>query len=455
MAFLGAPYPMTKFAMIPSGNTRRRSGTPTGPARIRRLVASAALFFGVCGLGADWPGWRGPARDGHAPAGSLVPETLPAEPRRVWQLKVGEGHAAPVVAGDSVYYFDAQTDKEVLHAIDKATAAERWRVPIDGTFKNGQTPPGPRCAPLVDGDRVYAQSCNGEFQCLSVADGQVKWRVNFIKDYHAGVPAERGVNKGAQRHGYTASPWVDGQRLIALVGDPEGAGIVCFDKETGKVLWKSQKDRAAYAAPITAVVGGQGPKQVLAFTVEGLIGLNLENGELLWRVPITTTYGRHVTTPVLVGNIAMVASKEESLMGIALAPEPGGSKWTATVQWQAKEHTINFSSPVETGGFLYGLGPAKNLFCVEAKSGRTMWSKEGFTQKPAENAHLALMVLGRNLLLLTETGTLVLVAADPAGYRELGRVQACGANWCNPAYADGRLYLRDARELLCLELVAK
>jgi outer membrane protein assembly factor BamB len=189
--------------------------------------------------------------------------------------------------------------------------------------------------------------------------------------------------------------------------------------------------------------------------VEGLIGLNLEDGALLWRVPITTTYGRHVMTPLIFGNLAMVGSKEESLMGIELAPESGGSKWSATTKWQNKEQLVNFSSPVEVGGYVYGLGPPKNLFCVEAATGKTMWSKEGFTTKPAENAYLSILALGKNLLLLTETGTLVLVAADPAEYKELGRAQVCGANWCNPAYADGRLYLRDARELICLDLLSQ
>lgn len=413
-----------------------------------------ALMVGNC-LGADWPGWRGPKRDGHAAAGGVIPNSLPGQPRRVWQLKVGEGLASPVVAGSSVYYLDAQGDKEMVHALSKDTAAERWVVPLDGTFKNGQTAPGPRCTPLVDGDRIYVQSCNGEFQCLSIVDGKPLWRVNFTKDYHAGVPAERGVAKGAQRHGFTASPWVDGQRLIVLVGDTQGAGIVCFDKQTGKVLWKSQNDRAANAAPITAAIGDPSLRQVFVFTVEGLIGLDLASGELLWRVPITTTYGRHVMTPVVVGNLAMVGSKEESLMGIELARDAGGRAWTATTKWQAKEHLVNFSSPVEVGGYLYGLGPTKNLFCVEISTGNTMWSKEGFTLKPAENAHLALMVLGKNLLLLTETGSLVLVAADAAGYKELGRAQVCGSNWCNPAYADGMVYLRDARELICLDLMGK
>lgn len=403
-------------------------------------------------VAADWPGWRGPGRDGHAAPGGPTLTSLPAEPRRVWRLKIGDGLASPVVAGGRVYYLDAQGGREVVHAIDRETAAEAWRVPLDEGFRNGQTAPGPRCTPLVDGDRLYVQSCLGELRCLSTADGQTRWRVNFLRDFRAGVPAEAGQAKGAQRHGFTAAPWVEGDRLIALVGDTNGAGVVCFEKRTGQVLWKSQNEQAANAAPFVATLAGRGPRQVLAFMADGLLGLDLESGERLWRVPMTTTYGRHVMTPVVVDDVVMVSSKENPLMGVVPSAEPATGRWTPVIRWRAKDLPVNFSSPVAVGGHVYGLGPDQNLFCVEARTGAVKWSKDRFAVQVAEKAHLALVAVGGNLLALTETGELVLVAADPSGYRELGRTQACGANWGNPAYADGRLYLRDGKELACLQL---
>lgn len=426
------------------------------PGRFARIAVglTAGWLFAAAGRveAADWPGWRGPARDGHAPAGTAPLKALPNEARIVWKVKVGDGLAAPIVAGDRVYHLDAQGGREFVHAVRRDTGEPVWTAPLDDGFRNGQTPPGPRCTPLLDGDRLYVQSCKGEFQCLSATEGKVLWRVGFTKEFHAGAPSESGLRKGAQRHGFTASPWIDGDRLIVLVGDPAGAGVVCFDKRTGAVLWKSTNDHAANAAPITAAVPGSPRRQVVAFTVEGLVGLDLEDGRPLWRIPVTTTYGRHVTTPVVVGNIVMVASKEESLMGVELTPSPDGRECAAAVKWVGQDLQVNFSSPVAVGGHVYGLGPGQNLFCVDARTGGTRWSKSGFTDKPAEKAHLAIVAVGDNLLLLTETGELVLVAADPTAYRELGRLQACGANWCNPAYVDGSLYLRDGRELLCLRL---
>ncbi len=177
----------------------------------------------------------------------------------------------------------------------------------------------------------------------------------------------------------------------------------------------------------------------------------------VWAFPIgeghATTHGRHVTTPIIDGNLVMVASKENSLMGVELTAEPGTAKWQAAIKWQTKDHFVNFSSPVAVGGYVYGLGPNRDLFCVETKTGKPMWSQEGFAVKSAEYAHLAIIVLGENLLILTETGEVVLVAADSKEFKELGRAQVCRSNWCNPSYAHGKLFLRDDRELICVDLL--
>lgn len=411
------------------------------------------LLLTVTTPAADWPGWRGPARDGHAPAKSKSLESLPREPRVVWRLKIGTGLASPVVAGDKVFYLDNQADKETAHAIDRATGRELWQTPLDDVFQDSQYAPGPRCTPLVDGARLYAQSSKGLLRCLNVTDGKQLWSLNYTQDFGALFIGERGLAQGGHRHGFTASPWVDGSRLILSVGDTNGAGIVCADKKSGKVLWQSQNDRVGNAAPITAVVGRAKPKQVIAFTVEGLIGLNLDDGNLLWRVPLSSTYGRHVATPVLVDHIAIVGSHMRGTIGVELSPEKGSKSWNAPVKWESKECTLNFASPVAVGDNLYGLGMTKNVFCLDAKTGRTLWSRTGLISTSAEKAHAAFIVVGKNILMLTDIGEAILFAANPQGYRELGRTQVCGASWCNPAYADGRLFVRDAKELVCVELL--
>lgn len=155
------------------------------------LVGSMLLVGGWC-LAADWPRWRGPDGTGHVPAGVTVPKTLPGEPTVVWRAKIGDGLASPVVSGGKVFYLDHQRGKEVVHAADAASGNELWSATLDDAFKDFQSAAGPRCTPVADGDRVYVQSCRGEFQCLNVADGKPIWRANFVKDFGAVFTGEQG-----------------------------------------------------------------------------------------------------------------------------------------------------------------------------------------------------------------------------------------------------------------------
>jgi outer membrane protein assembly factor BamB len=397
----------------------------------------------------DWLQWRGPDRTARVPDGAKVPGSLPSEPKVVWRMKIGEGLASPVVASGRVVYLDHQQGKEIVHAASIDTGSPIWDVPLDEAFKDNQGPIGPRCTPVVDGDRVYAQSCRGELQCLHLKDGKQVWRANYQTDFSSVFIGEKGQAQGASRHGYNGAPVVDGGKLLALAGGTNGAGVVCFDKLTGKVLWKSQNDAAAYSPPIIATLAGK--KQLVAFTADSLLGLDVAAGELLWRIPLKTTFARHVTTPVVIDDSVYVASHEFGLIRARISKDSG--KLRATKEWASKEAAFNFSSPVAIGEFIYGVGPSKNLICVDSKSGKANWSNDGYFNTPAGKAFGSILVMKNNLLVLTDGGQLLLLAADQKEGREISRAQVCGSNWCYPAYADGMLYLRDNRELICVRLV--
>jgi outer membrane protein assembly factor BamB len=423
-------------------------------ARFRWCVLLIAVVCPTAELRAeDWPQWRGPLRTGQAAAGSRAPERLPAEPKVLWRLKVGEGFASPVVADGKVFHFDNQDGKETLHALKAQDTQELWRAAVYQTFRDEQGPPGPRCTPVVDGDRVYAQSGLGELQCLSVVDGKRLWHVNFTNNFGSAFLGEDSKIPGAAEHGYTAAPVVIGERLIACVGGTNGAGVVAFDKRTGEMLWKSQDDLAAYAAPMMAKLAGV--TQAVCFTVSGLIGLALDDGRLLWRVPLQAKYGRNCATPIIVNDWVVAGSYQAGSIGVRVSATGTGLK--AEQLWTNKALAMNFSSPVAVGRHFYGLGPAKNIFCAEIETGRVLWSKEGYISSSADVAHAGFLLLGQNILVCTDSGELVLMAADPAQCRELGRMQVCGKNWCSPAYADGRLYVRDGLRstgnLYCIELL--
>src|SRR5206468_969395 len=158
-----------------------------------------------------------------------------------------------------------------------------------------------------------------------------------------------------------------------------------------------------------ATIGGV--KQLIVFTADGVIGLAVDDGKLLWRFPMKTAFARHVTTPVVLEDMVVVSSHEIGLIGLKISKN--GAGWEATRAWLSRESAINFSSPVAVGNFLYGLGPTANLICVDIKTGKQAWSKNGYVTTSGDRAHADFIVMGPNILTLTDGGQLVLFAADP------------------------------------------
>jgi len=416
-------------------NTRPRIATATLTALLLACAGSNA---------SDWPQWRGPDRTGHAGNAASL-QSLPKELKPLWKVAVGGGHSAPVIAGNKVIYLDENGTHEVAHVLDAATGKELWKVDYADRFQD-EWGAGPRATPIIDGDRFYVQSCNGEFRCLRLADGKTIWQASFEKDFGVKFLGNKANEGTATRRGNNGSGVIDGNRVIVPVGSTKGASLVCFDKLTGKVLWQSGDDEAAYSSFMVNTVAGV--RQVLAFTAEALLGADVESGKILWRVPLKTNAKRHAASPVVFGDQIFVNSHTLGLRSIRVEKDSGGFK--ATEAWANGDLKINLATPVLVDGHLYCQGANKDYVCVDAKTGALKWSQTGFGL--GKKDYSSTIVLGKNLLVLTEDGTLLLLAANPDKYTELGRVQVCGNTWSHPAFADGKLYVRDGRSLQCLDL---
>ena len=415
----------------------------TLPAAILLVLLSTALAANAAG---DWPQWRGPARDGHATTSSL--SSLPRELKPVWKIVVGGGHSSPIVAGNKVIYLDENGTREVAHALDAATGKQLWQVDYADRFQD-EWGAGPRATPFADGDRLYVQSCNGEFRCLNLADGRTIWQSNFERDFGVKFLGNKANEGTATRRGNNGSGVLEGTRVIVPVGGTQGASLVCFDKLSGEVVWKSGNDEAAYASFMIGTLAGV--KQVVAFTAEALLGADLETGKILWRVPLKTNAKRHAASPVIFGDNVTVNSHTFGLACYQISKDTGGLK--VTEHWANRDLKINLATPVLADGALYCQGADRDYVCVDAKTGALRWTQAGFGLGKKDYA--STIAVGQNLLVLTEDGTLLLLAANTEKYTELGRVQVCGNTWSYPAYAAERLYVRDGRSLQCLDLGAK
>ena len=387
----------------------------------------------------DWPGWRGRGRDGHAAA--PLPARLDSAPKPLWRKSIGHGYSGVVVSGQHLVFLDDSSGQETAHCLDAATGRELWSQPFAEQYSD-EFEAGPRCTPLIDGNRIYVQSCFGEFACLSLDDGKKQWGFHF-RDYGMFWVKDRSGGPGAaNRRGNSGSAAISGDRIFIQIGSTNGASIAAFDKVQGRLLWKSQNDLTSYASLMTGTLGNR--HQVIGVTCEGLLGLEAASGEALWRIPFKTGANRNVLTPVLDGNGILFASYTTGLRRVVL--EADGSKVRATQSWLNPDLKINLSTPVLVGRHLYGHGPDKDFVCVDASTGAVQWRQTGFNQ------YASTLASGSRLLVLNDMGEVILLEASPTRYTELGRFQACGKTFSHPAYADGVLYTRDSRELVAWPL---
>jgi outer membrane protein assembly factor BamB len=392
---------------------------------------------------ADWPGWRGPDRTGHS--ADPFPTRFPSDPSPLFELTSGPGYAAPVVSQDRLIWLSDVDAQETVHCHDLRTGKLVWTRSFAPAWGD-EFEPGPRCTPLVDDDRVYVQSNQGIFVCLNLETGEPIWTFSFA-DYGVVWVPERGSGIGAAtRRGHTGSAVIDGNRILVQVGSEKGASLVAFDKRSGKELWRSQDDLTAYTSPVVGTLAGR--QQLVTATCEGLLGVAVEDGSLLWRVPFRTQANRNVLTPILHEDTVTFASFTTGMRRLKIQNASGNDGSQQAMElWKNRALGINLSTPVLVNGHLYGLGASKDYVCVELETGRVTWQERGFGEVASTLAS------GNQLIVLLDSGECRLLEATPNQYKELGRFQACGRTFSHPAYADGVLYVRDPRGIRAYKLV--
>jgi outer membrane protein assembly factor BamB len=419
------------------------------PVALRATLVLATSF--TLAHAADWPQWRGPQRDGVI-RGEQPLAALPKGGKPLWQINAGPGHSGVVVSGKHLFYIDQQGDKEVAHLLDLATGKELWSLPYADPAEYSNYGTGPRCTPIIEGDRIYVQSGRGEFRCLALKDGQTLWRFNFETDYGATFFGNKSSDPAAKetaarRHGNNGAPVIDGNRIFVPVGSPEKGTLIAFDKLTGKKLWAAGNENTAYSSLVVGTLAGV--RQVVHLTADSLMGVACDTGKVLWQLPVKTGAKRNTFTPLIVDDTVTIASHTVGLIRYRITKTGAGFK--AEPQWTNPQMKINISSSVLAGGKLYGIGAsqgqsASEFACVDFATGATLWKKPGFGDYASTAA------IGDKLLVLNSNGELYLLAANGAAYQELGRLQACGKTYSFPAYANGILYVRDDKTIRALPM---
>jgi outer membrane protein assembly factor BamB len=448
---------------------RAGTGTPTARARSRGgLVLAGDTDFRhrsppprpAPRKAADWPQWRGPDRDGVAP-GTSLPSVWPREaPKPLWRRAVGQGQASPAVAAGRLFVMGRPDGtREVCWCLDAGSGKVLWSHAYDAPY----TPPdrragqGPKSTPTVDGDRVHMLGVAGMFHCFDVKSGKVVWKRDFRADYWGVEKDKWGDDAYWPCCGAATSPLVDGGRVIVSVGGPKAGAFVAFDRRDGKVVWKSLTDRSSYGSPVLATLAGV--RQVVGFTGTRMVGLRADKGDLLWGHPFRTFSEQTVLTPVVWKGLVVYGGAEllpdsemdDRRVVRAVRVQKTDDKVVAPVVWENTDLKSYTASPVAFKGHLIGLSSHRDqLVCLDLASGKTTWAQDGFS------GHVSIVVAGDQLLVLTRTGELHVLEANPKKFvrKARWRLAVTDPVWSHLAVVGNRLYVKDANEVVCFEIPA-
>ena len=407
--------------------------------RIRAVFVLLLLAGPV--LAGDWPQWLGPHRDGSSPE-SIAPWT--GALRVVWRQPVGEGNGGPVVVDGRVVVqtkVAGKNEEEEIVAFDAVTGKEAWRTAYKRPEFRSLFGNGPRSTPAIVDGKVFTMGITGILTALDLASGNILWQKDVLKELG-------GTNLF---FGSAVSPLVEKGHVYVMAGNKGGA-LASFSAATGQLEWKEPEDHATYSSPISL---GEGKDREIIFLAQsGVVALEPADGKVLWRVPLVDKLFESSTTPAVCGDVLLASSITFGSLGLHLEKKVDQTK--GSVLWKNPELTCYFATPVASGtDYFYvvtGTAPGTRptvatLNCVQAKTGKVLWKKP-----KVGTYHATLMRLGDGkMLLLEEPGNLALFQPDPKEYRELARAKVCGNTWVHPALANGRLYVRDEKELICLE----
>ena len=410
------------------------------------------------GQESEWPQWRGPDRTDLSEETGLLQDWPEGGPKRLWLSRdVGIGYSGPSVVDGVLYTMGVRplsaagvgddggatgigdAGKVYLIALDVDTGKEIWATEVGEMFENPWGN-GPRSTPTVDGKFVYALSALGDLVCVKRRNGALRWRKSFTEDFGGEVP----------KWGYCESVLVDGDRVVCTPGGSEGA-MAALNKYTGDVEWRSKDftDGAQYASIIAIENGGK--RQYVQLTQQHLVGIDADNGELLWS---SDWPGKVAVVPTPIFHDASVY--------ISSGYGVGCKRVRLNAENEAEEVYANRVMKNHHGGVilfeghLYGYSNGVGWLCQDFATGKKIWS-----EKQALGKGCIAYADGRFYCVDENDGRVVLIDAASEGWQPHGEFllepqtqlrKPSGRIWTHPVIVDGKLFLRDQEMLHCYDV---
>ena len=410
---------------------------------MHRLVLFALLLTAGAVQADDWPEFLGPRRDGTVGEAGLARAWPDKGPPVLWKIDVGSGFSGPIVVGKRLILNHRTGNDERIDFLDADTGKLERKFSYPTTFADDfGKGDGPRSTPCAADGKVVTLGADGTLTCLALDSGLRLWSHDLVATYK--VPNSY--------FGVGSSPVIHDGHVLVNVGGPR-AGVVAFALESGKELWKATSDGASYSSPILAKVDGV--ERAVFFTRNGPLVLDPATGQVTYTTRWRARYDASVNAapPLLLGDdrVFFTASYETGSLLLKLRKDGADQIWTSEDALSS-----HYANAVTHGGFIYGVDGRQEtgarLRCIDPRPAAgpvVRWTTDRF-------GCASILTAGDDLILLNESGDLILAEANPAKYVEKARVRLLDGTPVRavPAISGGRLFARDRSHLVCVDLRA-
>ncbi|MFN3193218.1 MAG: PQQ-binding-like beta-propeller repeat protein [Aureliella sp.] len=427
------------------------------------MVAGSMIPFPSLSHAEDWPHWMGPNRDNRWEAEGILKQFPVGGPKEIWSTPVAGGYSGPAVVGDRVFVTDFVTESNVKVAnfdrkefagtervlcLDAGSGEIQWKHEYPVTTSVSY-PAGPRCTPVVDGDLVYTLGAEGNLFAFNRSNGEIVWKRDLRGDY--------GTDSALW--GYASHPLIDGNKLICVVGG-EGSHTVAFNKSTGKEIWKSgTAPEQGYSPPKIIEHGGK--RQLILVSPSFVRSVDPESGDEYWTQEYGATSGSIIMTPIHYGDFLFVGGYSNRNLLLKLDPNKPGATTVFRDKTKTAISPVNVQ-PFQDGKLMYGMNQSGELMAVDIASGERIWSTaQPLAERPVGNGTAFIVENEGMFYMFCETGELVLGKMTETGFTEVDRAAVIEPTnnafgrpvaWYPPAFANGRMYVRNDEKIVCFEM---
>jgi outer membrane protein assembly factor BamB len=386
------------------------------------------------GVAADWPGWRGPLRDGKSPDKGLLKQWPAGGPDLLWKLNdIGKGFSTVAVTGGTVYTTGDVGGRLVVFALD-LDGKPRWKVDHDVAWTKSHA--GSRSTPTIDGGKLYVVSGNGLVGCYDASSGRPNWGKS-LREFGGGVPT----------WGYAESVLI--HEDLAIVTPGGGNCIVALNKSNGQPVWTSQGYQAGAQYGSCYAFTHQGVPMIVTGTSDGIVCVDAGNGRILWSNPFSARNTANCPTPVYSDGYVFWANGYGK-GGICLKLAGGRGRVSASPAWTTRDMVCHHGGYIVEDGYIYG-NHGSGWVCLDLKTGRKMWEERAVGKGSICFADGMLYLFGES------GGKAGLATCSPDGMEMRGTfsVEGSGPSWAHPVVIGGRLYLRYDSNLYCYNVRAE